>query len=584
MPHSKPFSSRRNVCEWMLTDRPQYRMKACGQRPKCSTVTDARFGFNFPGESIGSSQLMDLLLSNTVPVFTAEDQLDALPEWIDWSKISYVANLTDRNSFLLSVDSMVSDNDLYHQKHESLMINRDLFDWTSILPFDTYMYMMVASMKPDYKREDLTSPYSALRLPPPSAKLPAATKQVFCTNDRVASSCAECPLVSGLQSRGCSGMCHWCEYGEESLESAEIGAPDQCVASHKICREPSTEEMVQRLSRAAQPWVGERYEWCLEEDENDDSIHGLLLAKTYKTASTTAAAVSMHIAERVGKRKGLLSGRCVAHTSHKFSRINLPRFRESPSILWTTVRDPVKRGLSAFSFYLAGRLKIPPTDANVIHFLESVKNHQFVQLRTKRGKSADGGFPTNQQIEDSNHAVGRILQEEIMPLHDFIAVTERMEESLVVLKLLWGLEDGDIIVSSAKQAGGWSHNWDPLGECFDVPKLSASRVVKEYLSTQFNEGNADFVLHSVANRSLDLTIDALGRDRVNEELRRHKKLTALVAHHCQSNVTFPCSDEGIWQESHVEDCYEDDMGCGHRCIDDVLDKYEKGEFVMTRSS
>jgi hypothetical protein len=153
-----------------------------------------------------------------------------------------------------------------------------------------------------------------------------------------------------------------------------------------------------------------------------------------------------------------------------------------------------------------------------------------------------------------------------------------------MLPLTWGLEDGDIIVSLAKQAGGWSHNWDPLGECFDVPKLSASRAVKQYLSTQFHDGNADFVLHSVANRSLDLTIDALGRDRVNEELQRHKKLKALVAHRCQSNVTFPCSHEGTWQEYYVEDCYEDDMGCGHRCIDDVLDKYEKGEFDMTRVS
>jgi hypothetical protein len=226
---------------------------------------------------------------------------------------------------------------------------------------------------------------------------------------------------------------------------------------------------------------------------------------------------------------------------------------------------------------LAGRLKIRPTDKNVIHFLESVKNHQFIQLRTKRGKSADGGFPTNQRIEDSNQAVGRILQEEIMPLYDFIAVTERMEESLVVLKLLWGLEDGDIIVSSAKQAGGWSHNWDPLGECFNVPKRSASFSVKEYISTRFHDGNADFLLHAIANRSLDLTIEALGRHRVNTEVHRHRKLTALVGHHCQSNVTFPCSDEGLWQESHVEDCYEDDIGCGHRCIDDVLDRFERRE-------
>lgn len=165
-----------------------------------------------------------------------------------------------------------------------------------------------------------------------------------------------------------------------------------------------------------------------------------------------------------------------------------------------------------------------------------------------------------------------------MPLYDFIAVTERMEESLVVLKLLWGLEHGDIIVSAAK-AGAWSYNWNPKETCFKIPKSQRTDAVMNYIKTDFRKENGDFLLHAIANRSLEMTIESLGRDRFNQELQKHRQLKAFTMKHCQNNTTFPCSTSGEWQEGFQESCYDYDVGCGYRCIDDVLDRYESGELI-----
>lgn len=190
------------------------------------------------------------------------------------------------------------------------------------------------------------------------------------------------------------------------------------------------------------------------------------------------------------------------------------------------------------------------------------------------------GIGGEDQIEeDSNQLYARILREEILPLYDFVAVTERMDESLVVLKMLWGLDTGDIIVSAAK-AGEWSYNWNPKGTCFKIPRTVKTQGVLDYIQTDFRRANGDFLLHAVANRSLDLTIDALGREEFDREFTKYKQLKTTTTALCQGNATFPCSKTGEWQEGFREDCYEYDVGCGYRCIDNLLDQYERGEFAL----
>lgn len=149
--------------------------------------------------------------------------------------------------------------------------------------------------------------------------------------------------------------------------------------------------------------------------------------------------------------------------------------------------------------------------------------------------------------------------------------------------MLWGLKTGDIIVSASK-TGAYSYNWDPPNTCFKIRRTERTPAVEKYIANDFRRKNGDFLLHAVANRSLDMTIDYLGRDKFNREFEEYKKLKAFATSICLHNATFPCSPTGAWQPEFVDDCYNMDIGCGYRCIDDVLDRYESGELTLPTGS
>ena len=58
--------------------------------------------------------------------------------------------------------------------------------------------------------------------------------------------------------------------------------------------------------------------------------------------------------------------------------------------------------------------------------------------------------------------------------------------------------------------------------------MNKSGSVKDYIQTDFKRANGDFLLHAIANRSLDLTIDVLGRERVKREVEKHRRLRSLL--------------------------------------------------------
>jgi hypothetical protein len=529
-----------------------------------------------------------MLHANVVPIFTNQEQYKALPDWIDWKSLSYFVDASlEETQFVAKIKAILEDQRSYQNKFEQLQQNYDLYNWRTLIPFDTYMYVLSSKLQNKLNTE--SSPYSALDLSSvlSSIALDTSTKETWCGASGYHPSCSICPTNFGnVPSDGCGGNCHWCEYGMESrsftTSSMHGGDPNKCFPKSEACFEPDIETIVDDLAQPARPWHGEPLGYCLEGGcTSSNCTEGILLAKTFKTASTTAAAVSIHMAERIAQRKGLGQRRCKYTVHHRFSRENLPKLRDPQnSVLWSSVRDPGPRALSAYFFYRVGHKKTQNTEEKAIKFLELVKNHQLVQLRTERGTSADGCCQTAHQItEDSNQLFARILREEILPLHDFVAVTERMDESLVALKMLWGLNTGDIVVSAAK-AGEYSYNWNPKGTCFKIPRTVTTQGVMNYINTDFHRANGDYLLHAVVNRSLDLTIDSLGRDQFNREMEEYKKLKAYATGICQDNATFPCSSSGEWQSSYVDSCYEYDVGCGYKCIDSVLDQYESGELTL----
>ena len=167
--------------------------------------------------------------------------------------------------------------------------------------------------------------------------------------------------------------------------------------------------------------------------------------------------------------------------------------------------------------------------------------------------------------------------------YDFIAVTDRMDESLVAMALLMGVPVSDVLVTSSKVAGGqyqFVHLPGNEFKCISTVPSYVNPGVKKFLeSDKWKAPNwGDYLLHKAASLSLDRTIEAIGRERFKRALLEYQKLRELEEMHCAPNVKFPCSDEGIPQSDlSKESCYLDffDFGCGYKCIDDIINNQPK---------
>ena len=144
---------------------------------------------------------------------------------------------------------------------------------------------------------------------------------------------------------------------------------------------------------------------------------------------------------------------------------------------------------------------------------------------------------------------------------------------LNVTKILFDLEDRDMIVLSAKKSGS---SYD--GE--DCRPMIPPRMAPEidiFFKTNYTVNNFDYLMYDVINRSLDMTIDEIGRDRVETEVKKHRLLKKIAHDHCQSVAAFPCSSNRTYQpEAAKQSCYAEDSGCGYACVQDVLQRYEEG--------
>jgi hypothetical protein len=335
------------------------------------------------------------------------------------------------------------------------------------------------------------------------------------------------------------------------------------------------ERYVQDIARSFPHWKGEKYSWCLSKpDAGKNNNLGLVFVKNYKAASSTGRGINMRIARHAAIAKknlavAVAAGNATgdADSCAQFSR-HLEMFRSKKhTLLWTNVRDPAKRSISRFFHFGVSRKNRNVTTQNLVRHLRQDKGFQVDFLRTEEPKK-----DKNKNNKTTLQFV-QIIKEEIIDAFDFIAVVERMDESLVVMKLLFDLDDKDMIVLSAKSSGGYD---DGLfrEKCFLIQKAFTTPEVDEYLATKFKVDNADYLLYAAANRSLDLTIDALGRKRVEEHVRKHRMLQKLAEEQCLAHAVFPCSANGTRQmELSALDCYEGESGCGYRCVDRVIQEY-----------
>lgn len=336
--------------------------------------------------------------------------------------------------------------------------------------------------------------------------------------------------------------------------------------------------------------------WCIPEKEpthdwrlNDrNEADGIIYIKTYKASSSTCEGISLSIAHNVARRlygqRGVHSRPCVHYNRHVFQDIGGLQYRSASSLVWTMIRNPIERDLSSFYFFEVSRHPDTiVTDELLLNKLQSYKNFQTSYLVPWQTNPWAAGYlleaPNNKTRQD---LVGWI-EKDIMNTYDFIGVTERFDESLAVMVLLWNLEPTDVIVLSAKQSGGY----DDAGETGVCNKIvrppPSSRRLEDYWSNEHAVDNADFLLWEVANRSLDRTIEKLGVARVAATVDEIRSLRQLAETWCTDQAHFPCNYRGETQfQLSSKSCYVQDAGCGHKCVDKVMAEYRQGEHFFVK--
>lgn len=291
---------------------------------------------------------------------------------------------------------------------------------------------------------------------------------------------------------------------------------------------------------------------------------GLLFLKPFKTGSSTSAGIHLRIARNIADRKGLASSNqtCEAHFDHgpqpNPAYYLYSNRRNEESFLWTIIREPSERIISAFFHFQVSRKGVQPTVDNFKEYLVRKRNRDYYLtslhpfLRYDRDK--------HNPFQSAN---------EILRSFDFIGITERLDESAVALMMLLDLRMADILYIPAKSNGGYDAGG--AQKCTYIKPKSVTPAMRDLVESELwqEQVKNDRLLYESANRSLDLTIDSLGRERFLNELNRYNEARKYIQHKCFPQVVYPCGYNGTFILDEETDCLWKDSGCGTTCLDEV---------------
>lgn len=348
--------------------------------------------------------------------------------------------------------------------------------------------------------------------------------------------------------------------------------------------------------RAFDPWPLDRPLPCFPPDgimvengpvfvRHDHPVKkGFFFTKTFKTGSSTSAGVNLRIARNVARRQRRDFDFCRSRYDHgtpwKFHGATLFGNRTiEQSFLWAILRDPTKRAVSLFFHFKVSRFEWEPNDANFIKAMRenNSKKNNYVRTLSLR--------PFFDEEHDGIEFANRIIQD-----YDFIGVTERIDEvcnvmthhwcvdktsidptlltpsqSFVALAMILRIPLSDVLYLSAKMNGGYDDH------CFFIQPSSLTTGMKTYLeSDEWKETiQEDLELYKAANRSLDMTIDRLGRAQFESNLAQYKAALKEANDRCRDRTVFPCTKDGDKVPAGKTDCLWSDAGCGAICLDEV---------------
>jgi hypothetical protein len=337
------------------------------------------------------------------------------------------------------------------------------------------------------------------------------------------------------------------------------------------------------------PCVPAERDWYLR--QQDPTVEGLVFVKPYKTGSSTASGVNLRIARNIARRlksnnESQIVGdsttyvdldMCKARSDHAWAAKNYGKRDPSRAFVWTILREPDSRIVSQFFHFDVSRKKKEPSDENFADYItngsSSMMHDHYLDMLSLRPYARGQDDPVK-------------IANEILRSYNFVGVTERMDESLVALAMILGVPIADVTYLSAKSSGGF----DDGGQMSDGDKTHTCTYiwpsfVSEGMESVLNSENWrrksrwDRALHDAANRSLDLTIESLGRPLFEEQLALYRQAQDRSRVECLHKTRFPCSPGGAYAPRASTSCLWKDSGCGYACLDEVADELQLWETV-----
>jgi hypothetical protein len=389
--------------------------------------------------------------------------------------------------------------------------------------------------------------------------------------------------------------------------------PDTTIVSDcSILDDSCINQLASTIRRA---WPAKPVEtWCSGKSSVTTPAGLLRLVKVPKSASSTAAAVVLRIQHRHDCAVGWDHGRAADILPPYWNSTTYSVHDSRQSLLLVApVRTPHNRALSVvyynhISFHRRHRFPLEskhnstvipktrvPADKFILKHLEQVPPNSICDYM-QYSLPSDGSEQQRHKYLHSDSAsltpnstsTLEILSyvQGIVNGYDCLLVSNRMDESLVVLSLLTNLPITTVLTLSSKATGSWyltsateqtkSNSGSakpPSLQCIPLVPPVITRGIEAYFAshTWKQRHAADRLLFAVANQSLDATIQAL--PTFAERYQQYQTWKARIQAQCVDETYFPCSSSGIPQlEESRRSCYERDFGCGYPCIDRVLEE------------
>jgi hypothetical protein len=338
------------------------------------------------------------------------------------------------------------------------------------------------------------------------------------------------------------------------------------------------------------------------------AAEGILFQRPHKTGSTTMVGIVLRLVHNRAKihLEGGEFDKCKHRAMHGVAKQYQYGQRDrTKSFLFSIIRDPTARMISQFFHFDVTGYQKEPTDHNFLSMARGLHFNYYLSELSTRHYVPNGtvisdldfaksvGFETERDLRSAmrspkpgptqllrrqrlasnefglKYDPNKIVQD-ILDDYDFIAIMERMDESLVVFQMLLGLTTKEILYTRARSSGTFSNGWHGrpcifIMKSFLTPDMKAYFESEEWKLTVAN----DILMYQAANKSLDRTIASLDPVEFQKNMAALRRGLKLAAESCKGKVRPICTDGGVEIPAPNRTCYIWSEGCDHHCIDEV---------------